>query len=557
MLESITLRAASSATASAVPLVLTPITVFVGPNNSGKSRLLGEVAQFCGSGATNASSLVLADASLSSLSTREIDQIIAAMTAPMTSSASLGAGNIMLQFRRNQFQVSEVDFRDCLSSPNSPPRNIGNACRWYLGYHTLTLDALTRMSLINEGPGGDLLAEGTTPIQVLFRKDSLRTNLRDKILQAFGLFFTIDPTNFQNLRIKLSESAPPSSMIERGWTQESVDFHSKSREIQQFSDGVKAFTGILMAVTAGDPQVILIDEPEAFLHPALAFKLGKNIADTTVGTKKRLLVATHSADFVMGCIQSGAPINIVRLTYRSNIASARVLASEKLLRLMRNPLLRSTGVLSALFYEFVVVSEAGTDRAFYQEVNERLTMVGRGVPNTLWLNAQNRQTVDQIIQPLRELGIPAAAIVDIDVVKEGGQVFTRLLDAASVPDITQQSLATARAHINNTFKVTGRDPVVSGGTGLLQGADLAAAKDFLEKLAEYGVFVVERGALESWLPQLGGSFYKDEWLPKVFELMGEDPASAGYIRPGYDDVWQFIDVVAGWLRNPNRKGIPA
>jgi predicted ATP-dependent endonuclease of OLD family len=41
------------------------------------------------------------------------------------------------------------------------------------------------------------------------------------------------------------------------------------------SDGVRAFTGIITEVIAGDPNILLIDEPEAFLHPSLAYKLGK------------------------------------------------------------------------------------------------------------------------------------------------------------------------------------------------------------------------------------------------------------------------------------------
>lgn len=39
---------------------------------------------------------------------------------------------------------------------------------------------------------------------------------------------------------------------------------------------------------------------------------------------------------------------------------------------MQNPLLRSIGVFNALFYNAVVVTEADADRAFYQEINERL-----------------------------------------------------------------------------------------------------------------------------------------------------------------------------------------
>ena len=84
---------------------------------------------------------------------------------------------------------------------------------------------------------------------------------------------------------------------------------------------------------------------------------------------------------------------------------------------MRNPLLRSIGVLSGLFYEAVVVTESDTDRAFYQEINERLLAESdeRGVANCLFLNAQNKQTVWDIVQPLRELGIPAVGVVDVDV----------------------------------------------------------------------------------------------------------------------------------------------
>ena len=53
--------------------------------------------------------------------------------------------------------------------------------------------------------------------------------------------------------------------------------------------------------------------------------------------------------------------------------------------------------------------------------NERLLAENdpRGISNCLFLNAQNKQTVWDIVKPLRELGIPALAIVDIDILKDG------------------------------------------------------------------------------------------------------------------------------------------
>ncbi|MBS3967588.1 MAG: ATP-binding protein [Truepera sp.] len=432
-------------------------------------------------------------------------------------------------------------------------------CQWYLQYNTLILDGQSRIGLINQQAAGDLQQPPHTSFQVLFRDDARRTEVRRIIHEAFNAYFAIDPTNLGQLRLRLSPRAPTSHMEERGIHDEAVHFHSAAPPIEQASDGVKAFTGMITETIAGDPAVLLIDEPEAFLHPSLAFKLGDEIARASLGSEKRLFVSTHSPNFVMGCIQSGAPVNIVRLTYRNEMATARVLPNHEILRLMRNPLLRSTGVLSGLFYEFVVVTEADADRAFYQEVNERLQryMPKLGIPNCLFINAQNKQTVQTIIRPLRDLGIPAAGIVDIDVLKEGGSVWTSFLESAFVPEIERNSLSTARSAVKQRFDQAGKDMKREGGVQLLAAGDKEAAKNLLERLSEYGLFAVPHGELESWLKQLSVSGHGPTWLISMFEKMGEEPESASYLKPTEDDVWQFLGLVKHWLTNANRKGIPA
>ncbi|VEH68394.1 Predicted ATPase [Rodentibacter pneumotropicus] len=118
--------------------------------------------------------------------------------------------------------------------------------------------------------------------------------------------------------------------------------------MENASDGVKAFIGIIISLIAGESDFILVDEPEAFLHPTLSYKLGKEIT-SILNSDKRLFVATHSADFLMGCVQSKVGINIVRLTYGIQGATARILTQDKLKPLMQNPLLRSIGVLMLFF----------------------------------------------------------------------------------------------------------------------------------------------------------------------------------------------------------------
>ena len=347
-------------------------------------------------------------------------------------------------------------------------------------------------------------------------------------------------------------------MEERGIHKEAVEFHSKALLIDQASDGVKAFAGIVTEVIAGDPRVILIDEPEAFLHPALASKLALEVAKAAKVADKRVFVSTHSPAFVMGCIQSGAPINIVRLTYRGGVATARVLPSQEILELMRHPLLRSTGVLSGLFYEFVVVTESDADRAFYQEINERLLQFKPewGIPNCLFINAQNKQTVQTIIRPLRQLGIPAAALVDVDALKEGGQTWTNLLTSANMPPALHGGLANMRSTVKAAMDATGLDMKRHGGIAILPATDREAAEQLLKQVEEYGIFMVPTGELESWLKPLGATGHGPAWLVDIFQKMGEDPTAGGYVFPKDDDVWRFIASIKGWLVDPNRRGIP-
>ncbi|WP_292735980.1 hypothetical protein [Nostoc sp. JL31] len=78
-----------------------------------------------------------------------------------------------------------------------------------------------------------------------------------------------------------------------------------------------------------------------------------------------------------------------------------------------------------------------------------------------------------------------------------------------------------------------------------------------DKLAEYGLFAVRKGELESWLLQLGATGHGPNWLINIFEKMGEDPESQDYLKPSDDDVWSFCSEIKQWFTNPNRKGIPS
>jgi len=537
-------------------IAATPVTIFVGPNNSGKSRILQEIERYCRSGQKDSNSLLLANLEFSGLDSTQTAQSIERLRQPPNLGEALNADHVFVGSRHGRNQVPLADLTQFIQNPEG---NLAAFCQWFLTHYTLLLDGRSRINLVNAKPAGDLQGSPENSFQLLFRDDAKRYEVRRIVFEAIGRYFILDPTLLGQLRIRLADRPPQDNMEERGIHAAAVSFHANAQIIDETSDGVKAYTGIITEVMAGDPRVILIDEPEAFLHPSLAAKLGQEVARAALSADKRVFASTHSPQFLMGCIQSGAPINIVRLTYRSGIATARNLPSSKVLELMRHPLLRSTGVLSGLFYEFVVVTESDTDRAFYQEVNERLLQFkpDLGIPNCLFINAQNKQTVHTLIRPLRKLGIPSVGIVDVDILKEGGTNWTNLLSSADVPALSHSSLATMRAAIKAAMDATGKNMKRDGGLQILQAQDRQSGEDLFSQLSEYGIFVVPGGELESWMKELGVEGHGPTWLINIFERMGEDPANPAYIRPGVDNVWNFLGQLRGWLLNPNRKGIPS
>jgi len=95
------------------------------------------------------------------------------------------------------------------------------------------------------------------------------------------------------------------------------------------------------------------------------------------------------------------------------------------------------------------------------------------------------------------------------------------------------------------------------GVTILSGSEKEAANNLFDKLAEYGLFVVRNGELESWLSSLGATGHGPNWLIDIFEKMGEDPESQDYLTPSDEDVWLFLGEIKKWFVNPSKKGIPA
>ena len=369
---------------------------------------------------------------------------------------------------------------------------------------------------------------------------------------AFRLNLIVDPTNLGTFRLRLTPETELSD--EQSLNENARAFHSRATYIKEASDGVQAYVGIITAVVAGEYHTILMDEPEAFLHPPLARKLGRQLAGLAMSRSGSLLASTHSADFLMGCIQGSQDVRVVRLEYQNGKSKGRLVDSNKLRSLFQNPLMRSTNATSALFYDGVIVTESDNDRAFYSEIYYRLSEVEPDLPSILFVNAQNKQTIKDIMGPLRQFGVPAAAIPDIDILKDGGATWMQWLAAAQIPEPLRVGYQSQRQAVLAEFEKTGMDMKRDGGTSILQGASRAAVDQLFDDLNMHGIFPVRSGELESWLKPLGVTSTKTKWTISMLEALGDDPYSDSYVRPGVDDVWAFLRNTIAWIANPARKG---
>ncbi|PIB38435.1 hypothetical protein [Maribacter sp. 4G9] len=61
--------------------------------------------------------------------------------------------------------------------------------------------------------------------------------------------------------------------------------------------------------------------------------------------------------------------------------------------------------------------------------------------------------------------------------------------------------------------------------------------------------MIPDGEVEKWLLNLDAGISKNGWLLRIFDKMGSDPKSKGYVKPPstLDDVWLFIAKINQWF----------
>jgi predicted ATP-dependent endonuclease of OLD family len=427
------------------------------------------------------------------------------------------------------------------------------------------LDGRNRFQLTQAKPFGIFRTSRTARnyLTRLYGNPQDQTKLREIVYKEFGWFTYLKKySESTGDYIDITLSNVPINEKNGSTKEDSIKSLKGITPLSVFGDGIKCFIGICLSVLSYPFRIVLLDEPEAFLHPPIAYSLGKNLSQWAKEKHRSLIISTHSADILMGCLQSipSSEISIIRLTYQNNISTVKELESNEISNYADNPLLRSSDVLNAFFHNSAIVTEGAKDKVIYQSTNNKLLQHKRGTNNTVFLIANGKQNIPRIVRSLREIGVPAVGIYDFDALKEQSMhgkdktLWKSILSSSNIECSKFEYLEQERQYIEFTLKKLNADKEKDEQDyfenlpiGKLPDQLIERIHKLLNELREYGIFIVPIGKLEQWLKK---SYSGPEGF--LVEMLNEIVRTP---EPSNNNIWQFIDDINTWISNSNRKGM--
>ena len=251
----------------------------------------------------------------------------------------------------------------------------------------------------------------------LQRDDGLEARLSERFRKAFGADLIVNRN--AGSRVPLHVGQRPT--LEHGEDRVSYGYTVRLERLPTLEtqgDGMRSFAGVLLHTYVGPESVLLIDEPEAFLHPPQARLLGQMLAaDKPV--HRQLFVATHSGDVLCGVLDGNpGKVRVVRVRREGGVNAVKELDPDEVRGLWTDPLLRSSNILDGVFHEVVVVVESDGDARFFAAVADALyegPLAGRRKPDVMFTHCGGKDRLPLVVRALRALDVPVRAVADFDI----------------------------------------------------------------------------------------------------------------------------------------------
>lgn len=391
------------------------------------------------------------------------------------------------------------------------------------------------------------------PIHHLYLNEQLEREVSHVFHRAFDVDLIVDRLGGREAGLyvgKRPDLAPGESTTSFTYSQSVKALPA----LAQQGDGMRSFAGVILHVLTGDRDIVIVDEPEAFLHPPQARLLGHMLVKDA-RHDRQLIFATHNGDFLRGAINAGGSrLRVIRISREGPINPIHELDSAGIADLWRDPLLRQSNALDGLFHSLTIVCEADTDCRFYSAVADAVwTQRNEMVPDVMFTHCGGKDRIPMLLASLRALSVPVRAVTDFDVLRSE-QPLRKIVEAlghgweefstdwstvkTSVdqkkPDLKSEEVKEEIGKILHDVTLA-KFPEEAGerirdvlrksspwsiakltGKAYVPSGDATRAFDRLvEGLHRIGLFVVENGELESFDRTIGR--HGPEWVNRVLE----------------------------------------
>ncbi len=251
---------------------------------------------------------------------------------------------------------------------------------------------------------------GSDIIRYLFVTPSELRKIQNNLRTVFNINIGFDnlQKGLKQLRIMPKEKVIGSTRLpetENKWKKQSP-------LISDQGDGIKAYLKIVFTLLQLNKSIIIIDEPENFLHPPQRRALGKMIASEN---DKQVFIATHDPEFLRGILSSeSTKLKIFYLRKDEDKFTYRTFETKDIseLQVEEDSRIVTERVLNSFFYKSTILCEYEDDRLFYEHASALYCLDLYRETNFIGLSG--RGGVRKLFENLMPLGLKIKIIVDVD-----------------------------------------------------------------------------------------------------------------------------------------------
>lgn len=472
------------------------ITCLVGGNNAGKSRTLMDIAGLLRGQPHQRPSLVVLDELQIDkpvpVTQEQAEQFLE--TAAIRNPNYGGGSNPSYSPLGGSGTAMTVDHLQ-MTLNHGEDHSLGESAPFF--FEHLSAGSLSSSATVTMGLAG---ANPASPLHQLYLDGDLEEELSDLSHKTFGDYITVDRANME-VRLRVGKVKGVEIPLLSHPTREYADAVAALPPLAEQGDGVRSYLGLAVTVLVGRSQILLVDEPEAFLHPGHARSLGRWLSIQAKERDLQVVVSTHDRDFVLGLLEgSDDSVRFVRIVRDGHKNHFHELPPEEVGSTWADPVLRYSNILQGLFHRRVVICEADADCRFYgaaldqlaEETHQRLQ-----VDDLLLVPAAGKHGIPALARALRKLGVETHAFVDFDVLRE--QKDVKAIVEALGEEWTEE-LDRLRRTVDNAVKTEGRwDDVKKFGLLLVpKGPPTIAARQLIHLLRRARAHIVPVGEMESF-----------------------------------------------------------